>query len=296
MDADAPRVSVLMLTYNQEAYLDEAIASVMAQKTTFPFELVIGNDASTDGTTAICNRWAAKFPRRIVVLHHAHNVGLAHNFLLTYARLRGEYVAICEGDDFWLSRHKLQRQVAFLETHPRFVLCFHRVVNYYEADGSKSLSNGGQRRRELTLLDLARANVITNVSALFRRSAVPVLPAWFAAVETYDYPLYMLAATRGDLYYMSRPMAVYRQRAGAIWSRAQGERKRALSLRVRRQLIAHFAPTHPQVCELLEAACQAIERNYDSAYAGGAVRTRTKQFIKRLRGWLSRSIPLRRIG
>ena len=209
---DCPKVSVLMLTYNQEDYIDEAIRSVMLQQTDFDFELVIGNDASTDRTAERCQAWKLRYPERIMLVDREQNLGLIGNFMATYDLCRGTYIAICEGDDFWTDKTKLQRQADFLDAHPDFSTCFHRVVNYYADNGTKSLSNGHQQT-DTDICDLARSNYISNVSALFRRGLFGRLPDWFPQVSTYDYAIHMLNAAHGRIHYMKRPMAVYRQSA-----------------------------------------------------------------------------------
>lgn len=249
----APKVSVLMLAYNQERYIGEAIRSVMLQETDFDYELVIGDDASTDGTSRICREWQERYPDRIVLPARPRNLGLQQNFLQTYACCRGRYVAICEGDDYWCDRRKLQLQADFLDRHPDYSTCFHRVVNYFEDRGTKSLSNGGQRETT-DILDLARSNYISNVSALFRRNLFGPLPDWFARVSTYDYALHLLNAEHGKLYYMRRPMAVYRQHSHAIWSEAGADRKWDIALTVRELLIDHFRDRRPDVCDCLREA------------------------------------------
>ncbi|KAA7916589.1 glycosyltransferase, partial [Salmonella enterica subsp. enterica serovar Lubbock] len=105
------KASVLMLAYNQRPYIDEAIRSVVLQDTTFDFELIVSDDASTDGTADRCLWWQQRYPDRIRVIRGDSNVGLAANFVRTYQAARGEYIAICEADDFWTDRHKLQIQV-----------------------------------------------------------------------------------------------------------------------------------------------------------------------------------------
>ncbi len=233
------KVSVLMLTYNQERYIDEAIRSVMLQQTSFPFELVIGNDCSTDDTAAVCRVWKDRYPEQIILIDREQNLGLQQNFIQTYAHCRGEYIAICEGDDFWTNRQKLQRQVDFLDTHPDYSTCFHRVINYYEENGTKSLSNGKQPV-DTDIIDLARRNYISNVSAVFRRNLFGPLPAWFNEVSTYDYAIHLLNAQYGKIHYMRKPMAVYRQHGKAIWSRAGADKKLLIALRVRELLMGYF--------------------------------------------------------
>ena len=255
-----------MLTYNQEPYIDEAIRSVMLQKTSFHVELVIGNDASTDRTTARCEAWREKYPDRIILLNRIENLGLQHNFIQSYAHCRGEYVAICEGDDFWCDSRKLQRQVDFLDAHPDFSCCFHRVINYYIDRGTKSLSNGEKCPATTTLLDLARSNYISNVSSVFRRNLFGPLPDWFAHVSTYDYAIHMLNAEYGKIHYMKRPMAVYRQHGKAIWSEARTDKKLDIALNVRELLIDHFYPNYPEVYDALRMAHSSICLNLIDYY------------------------------
>lgn len=112
----APRVSVLMITYNHADYLAEAIEGVVVQECDFPFELIIGEDASSDSTRQVALEYQKRYPEIVRVVFSATNVGMNANSLRIFARARGEYVAYCEGDDFWCAREKLARQVALLES------------------------------------------------------------------------------------------------------------------------------------------------------------------------------------
>lgn len=248
------KVSVLMLAYNFERYIDEAIRGVMHQRCGFDFELVIGDDCSSDGTVERCRRWAEKYPGRIKILTSERNAGLLPNFMRTYGSCSGEYVAICEGDDYWIDRTKLQRQVDFLDAHADYSMCVHRVVNYYEEDGSMSLSNGGQKC-DNDILDLARCNFVTNVSVMFRRCNVATLPGWMADVATYDYAMHMLNAEHGKMRYMNRCMAVYRKRSEALWSRAGADKQYRMAMQVRKVLMRYFCDRgRRDVHELLRKA------------------------------------------
>ena len=238
------KASVLMLAYNQRPYIDEAIRSVVLQDTTFDFELIVSDDASTDGTADRCLWWQQRYPDRIRVIRGDSNVGLAANFVRTYQAARGEYIAICEADDFWTDRHKLQIQVDFLDTHPDYSACFHRVINYYQADGSKSLS-GGPTRRTVTLADLSLCNPITNVSVCYRHAVADFLPAWMDQVTSYDLVMHILCAEHGDIYYMRRIMAVYRKLETSIWTGGDKAKRAMISLKNRDLLIAYFQDRYP---------------------------------------------------
>ena len=129
------KVSVHMITYNHERFIAQAIEGVLMQQTDFAVELVIGEDCSTDGTRAIVRRYGERYPERIRLLLQERNLGARANALATLNACRGQYIALCEGDDYWTDPTKLQKQVDFLESHPECSLCFHRVLVVYE-DGS----------------------------------------------------------------------------------------------------------------------------------------------------------------
>ncbi len=119
-----PLVSVKMITYNHAPFIAQAIEAVLQQKTNFPFELVIGEDCSTDGTRKIVFEYQEKYPDIIRVLTSEKNVGMKKNSYRTIKACRGKYIAFCEGDDYWHREDKLQKQVAYLESHPECGLVF----------------------------------------------------------------------------------------------------------------------------------------------------------------------------
>lgn len=127
----AIKVSVIMITYNQADYIRRAVESVLAQKVPFAYELLIGDDASTDGTADIVRSLAAAFPDRIRLIQQEKNLGASANVLSLLKQSRGEYLAFCEGDDYWLDDEKLAKQTAFLDNHPEYIGCSHacRVVD-----------------------------------------------------------------------------------------------------------------------------------------------------------------------
>src|SRR5882762_7158067 len=126
-----PSVSVLMVTHNHEKYLAQAIDGVVSQIADFHFELIIGEDCSTDSTRHIALDYQNKFPHIIRLLYSDKNVGALNNFARVYSASRGGYIAICEGDDYWTDNKKLQKQVAVLRAQPKYVLTYHdmRLIN-----------------------------------------------------------------------------------------------------------------------------------------------------------------------
>lgn len=295
MDTREVKLYIVMLTYNQKDYVDEAIRSVLKQKTNFRYKLVIGDDCSTDGTLEICRKWRDRYPEYVELYESFMNFGIGHNFLSTYERCWRPYIAICEGDDFWIDRYKLQRQVEFLDSHPEYVCCFHRVVNYYEEDNTKSLSNGWQKR-STDILDLARSNYISNVSAVFRFIHPAELPDWLLRSDIYDYPLHLINAQRGRMYFMNRPMAVYRQHKKAVWSRTAADKKVEIALNVREKLIEYFETKRPDVAALLRESCERIRQNHANASTRKpTLMQRLKRPLSAVRAWVSKAIPLPRI-
>src|SRR6476659_1088354 len=111
----AVKVSVLIVTYNHEKFIETAVRSALAQEADFEFEIVIGEDCSKDGTAAVVKKLAAEFPDRIRAVCNEKNLGLHQNYRQSYFRCRGQYIALLEGDDIWTDKRKLQKQVAYLD-------------------------------------------------------------------------------------------------------------------------------------------------------------------------------------
>lgn len=214
-----PRVSIALITYQQERTIAQAIDSVLAQATSFDIELVIGEDASTDRTREIVVDYATRFPSRVRLVLQEANRGLLRNFIDTFTSCRGDYVALLDGDDYWLNRDKLERQVAFLDSHPECSICCHAAAmlrsgetiaedRYPEPDW-KTIS---------TIEDLFRQNFIPTCSAMVRRDAIATLPGWFESCPWEDWPLFLLYAERGKIGYLADVMAVYRMHSAGLWS------------------------------------------------------------------------------
>ena len=138
-DMEQPMVTVWCLTYNQKDFIRDALDGFVMQKTSFPYEVIVHDDASTDGTTDIVRDYAAKYPEVIKPMVETENQwqkgGLKHIIsILNEKHRRGKYIAFCEGDDYWTDSEKLQRQVDFLESHPDYSMCFHSAKKKFETD------------------------------------------------------------------------------------------------------------------------------------------------------------------
>jgi glycosyltransferase involved in cell wall biosynthesis len=224
-DAVVPLVSVMMVTYNQEAYIQTALDSVLAQQVDFDYEIVIGEDFSTDQTRNILRRYEHIHGERIRVLWHERNLGVSHNWEMTMHQCRGTYVALLEGDDYWTSVHKLQKQVEFLEANPDFSFCFHNARVMYEGGESPPASHlmTQEQKPEFTLSDITSEWHIATGSVVYRRSLLPNLPTWIHQSVVVDLPLFSTLASRGRIAFLSEEMSVYRVNAGGVTQTSKKE-------------------------------------------------------------------------
>lgn len=223
-----PLVSVLMITYNHEAFIRQAIEGVLMQKTDFDFELIIGEDCSTDRTREICFEYQRRHPDRIRVLWWHENVSrLGGNASRVRVRCRGEFVATCEGDDYWTDPHKLQKQVDILRKYPQVTLCSH----HFAALTEKGLEDCTAGRIE----ELVRSGKDPS-GFLFNRAEFlfPSLLSQMATVVyrreacdwemirkigvSYDWILYYVILSKGPGYFINETMSVYRFMGGGSWS------------------------------------------------------------------------------
>lgn len=215
-----PLVSVCMITYKHEKFIGEAIKSALAQKTSFEFELVIGDDCSPDNTRKIIEDFSKSFPNKVRVHFPADNLGPSLNFLETYGMCNGKYVALLEGDDYWCDVNKLQKQVNFLEANPDFSLAFHNV--YYLRDSEplkRATLMDAVHENKFDIHDLARGRLtIPTPSVMMRNILKDEVFALLANKPLGDYPLWMKAAQQGKLHYMPEEMAVYRVHQAGVWS------------------------------------------------------------------------------
>jgi glycosyltransferase involved in cell wall biosynthesis len=213
------KVSALILTYNHERFIGEAIEGFLIQKTDFPCELVIAEDCSTDGTRDVIRRYWEKHPDRIRVLLNRRNIGASRTVTRAYRACRGEYVAMVEGDDYWTSPDKFQRQVDFLDRRPDYAMSFHSVQMIWD-DGSHEpiLYRPQQVKETYTLRDLVEGNFIGSCSTMYRRGVFGVHPPWFYVMPVGDWCQHVLHAQHGDIGYIDEPMAVYRQHGGGVYS------------------------------------------------------------------------------
>lgn len=250
------KVSVSMITYNHEKFIAQAIDSVLAQKTSFDYEIVIGEDDSSDRTREIVKAYKAEYPEKIrLFLNDRKNVIYIDgrptgrwNFVNNLKQVHGHYVALLEGDDYWTSPYKLQRQVDFLDSHPNCAICFHAVRNLYEDENREVRSFKPSVSKEIsTIEDLFEQNFMAACSVMFRNRLFGEFPDWYYTVPMGDWPLHILNAQYGNIGYIEQEMAVYRIHSGGLWSSVTAVRMLEGHIALLQTVKKHLSPQYTQV-------------------------------------------------
>lgn len=212
-------LSVIMVTYNQESYIEQALKSVLNQRTNFRFQILIGDDASTDGTADIVRRYSKEYPEIIFPFLHPKNLGNLgkNNFIYVYSKCKTKYATILEGDDYWTDSDKLQKQVDFLEKNTNYSICFHSVNLLKNGVLKKDYLNN-TTKSVTDIYDLAAGNYIRTLSCVFVNTLNGVLPDFYSHSIAGDYILHLLNAQKGKIYFMKEFMGVYRIHDKGIWS------------------------------------------------------------------------------
>lgn len=211
-------VSIQCLVYNHEPYIRQCLDGFVAQKTNFRFEAIVHDDASTDGSAGIIKEYAEKYPDIIKPVLESENQYKKHDGSLrkiVMEHLKGKYIALCEGDDYWIDPMKLQKQVNYMEAHPECTLYVSNGVGYYEKEKKSVRLNPIQTKESkyLTMSEVLRekGGLIPTASMCFRREMMETEPEWCLNAPVGDRPLRMWCASHGKIYYDVTPMVVYRK-------------------------------------------------------------------------------------
>lgn len=223
------KVSVVCITYNHADFIRQTLDGFVMQKTDFDFEVIIHDDASTDGTDEIIREYVEKYPDIIKPIFQTENkwsrdISIAHEY--TWPQIHGKYVALCEGDDYWTDEKKLQKQADFLDANPDCSICFHPVIRKWQ-DGSKNdeiIPSSKDRfgKTVLDINDLKRRNFIATCSVMYRWCLKGCEERFPRGVLPGDWYLHMLHAQTGKICMLPDVMGVYRKHAGGIWFGVDG--------------------------------------------------------------------------
>lgn len=226
-----PIITVLVLTYHQASYIKDCLDGILMQKTDFPFEIIIGEDDSKDGTREICREYAEKHPDKIRLFLHAkeNNIKINEkpspifNVFYNIFSAQGKYLAICEGDDYWTDPLKLQKQVDFMESNPDCTFSFHPTVCIDEKDSSYNHTKQPPNPdivQKFTLKENIQGKGlgIWTVSMMLKSVYLKQIPSWLMEAPITDLAIKLYYAHHGPIVYTPCISAVYRRRSLGSWS------------------------------------------------------------------------------
>lgn len=282
-----PVVSVVCLTYNQEAYIEDAIRGFLTQETEFPFEVIIHDDASTDGTQAVVRGYQIRYPsliKAVLQKENQYSKGLKVGRIAAGAAI-GKYIALCEGDDFWIDKRKLSIQVRAFRENPGRNICFHRCVT--SSPGSDSLKEkirdiifypGRSAIVPAKVIAVGDGGYVPTASIMMVRSFYLDFPQWYDSCPVGDYFVQVLCSHPMGAIFVPQRMCFYREFAIGSWSskavmQAAGERlERSIRMKSYFELLDGY----------LSRNCSAELRDvYDLSVLNG-IRTRASTKLEKL--------------
>jgi len=221
MNTATPLVSICCITYNHENYIRDAIEGFLMQKTTFPIEIIIHDDASTDSTTDIIKDYSQKYPDLFITILQTENQyskGIKPFPTYVLPIVRGKYIAVCEGDDYWIDPHKLQKQVDFLEENLDFGLVYTKVK--YSNQSKNKIVRKQWGGPSTTFESLFSHNVIPTLTVVLRNEILknyeqeiePITKNWKAG----DYPMWLYIALKSKIHFIDQITGVYRVIEGSV--------------------------------------------------------------------------------
>lgn len=217
-------VSVVCNVYNHEKYLPQALDGFVAQKTNFPFEVLVHDDASTDSSAEIIREYEKQYPHIIKPIYQSENQyskGIRITPIYQFPRIQGKYVAICEGDDCWTDPLKLQKQFDFMEANPDYSLC--ACSTKWQNLKTGVVENRGRTNNDidLTLEDLImnrRDRFFQTASVFIKADVFMQMPAWRSKFPVGDLPLAILAGLNGKVHMLADQMCIYHYYAENSWT------------------------------------------------------------------------------
>lgn len=224
------KLSVILISYNQQEYIRQAVESILMQRFDGEVEVIIADDSSKDSTFEIIKEYESKSPFYFIYLPRERNVGMKMNYKRAFAACDGDYVAILEGDDWWSSDSHLQQHIDFLNSHKKCSMSFNRINAFFEKKGEYKLANYPYPKDYFTfsLKDLIiQGDMIVNLSCcVFRNPLIKTLPDEFFNLNFADWELGMWMAQYGRIAYLKESTSVYRINSQGQWTSMDDESKK----------------------------------------------------------------------
>ena len=253
------KVQIVCVTYNQKEYIKDALDSFLMQKTNFKFEVLVGDDCSTDGTSEIVAEYAKQYPDIIKHIRRTSNMGCLANFMDLCESITAKYAAFCDGDDYWSNENKLQKQFDYMEKNKNVAICSHlsevRItydcpyLHYYKKQKrGLVIPSRLPLEKKLTASDVIEE--IPHMSSLFIRWNIGQIPDWCKRDgKCGDYPIIFFSLGDSYLYVIKEKMSVYRKSETGVFSQKESQ-------------YLFFINTRPEYFKLLTGFIKYYEKNY----------------------------------
>lgn len=213
-DLDKPVVSICCITYNHEKYIEDAIKGFLIQETDFPFEILIHDDASTDNTAKIIREYEKKYPKLIKPIYQTENQwskGIRISATFIFPLAKGDYIALCEGDDYWISTKKLQKQYSYMRSNQNVSLTFHTAIVVRDGKTIEVKADDYIDEQSFTVPELIDNWFISTQTMMLKKSVLLGMGKYFSGVINGDWSLQLVAGHNGDVVFLKGLRAAYRK-------------------------------------------------------------------------------------
>ena len=266
-----PLVSVVTITYQHAPYIRQCLDGILMQETDFPYEIIIGEDGSTDGTREICIEYANRYPdkirlflrdRRLTQYVGEQGQTIRFNGSFSQAAARGKYIAICEGDDYWIDKLKLEKQVEVLKNN-RYVLCCTDFI-VLSNNNMKKIEN---KRDEYTIRDIIKSDIVATLTVMFKREFLPEFDPELCMLWFGDWILWINICRNGKIYNLRDHTSVYRINPLSLTNSTNFKNRYADKLYMYKVLRKRFLPSYREAISTGESL---VYSNFaiELAYAG----------------------------
>ncbi len=222
-DIDKPVVGICCATFNHENFISKALDSFLMQETDFPFEVLINDDCSTDNTAKIIIEYEKKYPNIIKPIYQKENQyskGIKINSVFNFPRAKGNYIALCEGDDYWTDKNKLQIQIDEMEKYPDIDLSFHYASELIDNKIGKTISKHSNKNHIVSTSEVIFGGgfFMPTASLIIKKSTIENLPDWFYKDAPVTDVIYQIFGSLNGSLYINKNMSIYRRGESGSWS------------------------------------------------------------------------------